>query len=163
MKLTRQRFYDISMNYAHHRTDKLWCYMCLGFIDLYRILLLGFRMNFSLLTLPSFFNTSWFVLGSEGQPKDYILNSLMPWLRILQFLKETSFLRKTSQGSMILQPSFLSSSPISAHCSPCVWQGDRWHRELGAVLSCFFSWSVSLYFLALLLQCGLLQQPAVSP
>lgn len=64
--------------------------MGLGFINLYRTLSLGFRMNFSLIVLlfPASSVLAGIVLRSKGQPKVYILNDLILWLHILQFLKE---------------------------------------------------------------------------
>lgn len=69
------------MNYIHQRIKKWWHSMLLGFITIYRILSVGFRMNFSLIILLFQASSAQAdtILRSKGQAEVYILIYLIPW------------------------------------------------------------------------------------
>lgn len=69
------------MNYIHQRIKKWWHYMLLGFITIYRILSVGFRMNFSLIILLFQASSAQAdtILRSKGQAEVYILIYLISW------------------------------------------------------------------------------------
>lgn len=69
------------MNYIYGRIKKLWHYMLLDFIAIYRILSLGFRMNFSFIILcfQAYSALADSVLRSKGQTEVCVLIYLVPW------------------------------------------------------------------------------------
>lgn len=69
------------MNYIHQRIKKWWHYMLLGFITIYRILSVGFRINFSLIILLFQASSAQAdtVLRFKGQGEVYIWIYLIPW------------------------------------------------------------------------------------
>lgn len=69
------------MNYIHRRIKKWWHYMLLAFFTIYRILSVGFRMNFSLIILLFQASSAQAdtILRSKGQAEVYILIYLIPW------------------------------------------------------------------------------------